>query len=138
MKFKTIAFSAIFASMLAAPAIASMGSGANSLPLLEEGVSASQILANGNPKRFQINIERPTTLKVTSENFTGVSSQGNYIMATLYDESGATVAQSSDPRGHFQLNRRLQPGNYQLEISGSSAGGNTEASGNRYELHVAY
>jgi hypothetical protein len=96
------------------------------------------MLAQGHSKRFNINIEQATTLQVTSEHFPGITSTGNRISAVLYNEAGQQVAEASSPRGHFELIRQLQPGNYQLEVSGSSLGGNNQSDSNRYELHVAY
>ncbi|HAY16806.1 MAG TPA: hypothetical protein DCX51_07645 [Halomonas sp.] len=94
------------------------------------------MLAQGHPKRFNINIEQATTLKVVSEHFPGFTSTGNRISAVLYNEAGQKVAEASSPRGHFELVRQLQPGNYQLEVTGRSSGGSDD---NRYyELHVAY
>jgi|TARA_R100001143_G_scaffold20762_1_gene22101 hypothetical protein len=34
--------------------------------------------------------------------------------------------------------RQLQPGNYQLEVTGNALGGTKENDNNRYELHVDY
>ncbi|WP_350359676.1 hypothetical protein V8F66_23300 (plasmid) [Vreelandella sp. SM1641] len=99
---------------------------------------STQMLAQGHSKRFNINIEQATTLQVTSEHFPGITSTGNRISAVLYNEAGQQVAEASSPRGHFELIRQLQPGNYQLEVSGSSLGGNNQSDSNRYELHVAY
>lgn len=138
MKFRAIIFGIAATSILSTPVMAGMGGSAQGLTVLDRGVSPTQILASGYPKRFQINIDQPTTLKVASENFPGMSSQGNRITATLYDDAGARVAEASSPRGHFQLNRQLQPGNYQLEVSGNSMGGGTQDDRNRYELHVTY
>lgn len=138
MKFKTITFGMAVASMFSMPVLANMGASVQEMPVLERGVSPTQILANGHPKRFQIKIDQPTTLRVSSEHFAGVSSQGNQIKAILYDDAGNRVAEASSPRGHFQLNRQLQPGSYQIEVSGSSLGGNAESDRNRYELHAAY
>lgn len=138
MKLKVITFGMAVASMFTMPVLADMGANAQGLPVLERGISPTQILANGHPKRFQVNIDQPTTLSVNSEHFPGISSQGNRITGTLYDDSGQRVAEASSPRGHFQLQRQLQPGNYELEVSGWSLGGNAEALHNRYELHVAY
>ena len=111
MKIKAIVFSAVVASILSTPVLASLGNTTQNLPLLERGVSSTQMLVQGQPKRFNINIEQATTQK---------------------------VAEASSPRGHFELVRQLQPGNYQLEVSGSSLGGNNQSDSNRYELHVAY
>lgn len=138
MKLKAIVFGIAATGILSAPVMASIGNSDQGLPVLDKGVSPTQILSNGNPKRFQINIDQPTTLKVASEHFPGMSSQGNRITATLYDDVGARVAEASSPRGHFQLNRQLQPGNYQLEVSGNSMGGGAQDDRNRYELHVTY
>ncbi|PAU73915.1 hypothetical protein [Halomonas salipaludis] len=138
MKLKAIIFGMAVASMFSMPVLANMGASVQEMPVLERGVSPTQILANGHPKRFQVNIDQPTTLRVSSEHFAGVSSQGNQIKAILYDDTGNRVAEASSPRGHFQLQRQLQPGNYELEVSGWSLGGNAEALSNRYELHVAY
>lgn len=138
MKFKAITFGMIAASMFSIPVLANMGASTPEMPVLERGISPTQILAGGHPKRFQINIDQPTTLRVSSEHFAGVSSQGNQIKAILYDDAGNRVAEASSSRGHFQLNRQLQPGTYQIEVSGSSMGGSSEGDGNRYELHAAY
>ena len=114
MKIKAIVFSAVVASILSTPVLASLGNTTQNLPLLERGVSSTQMLAQGHPKRFNINIEQATTLKVVSEHFPGFTSTGNRISAV----------------------RQLQPGNYQLEVTGRSSGGSDD---NRYyELHVAY
>jgi len=94
------------------------------------------MLAQGQPKRFNINIEQATTLKVVSEHFPGFTSTGNRISAVLYNEAGQRVAEASSPRGHFELVRQLQPGNYQLEVTGRSRGGSDD--NHYYELHVAY
>ena len=138
MKIKAIVFSAVVASILSTPVLASLGNTTQNLPLLERGVSSTQMLAQGQPKRFNINIEQATTLKVVSEHFPGFTSTGNRISAVLYDKTGKQVAEASSPRGHFELVRQLQPGNYQLEVTGSSMGGTKENSNNSYELHVAY
>ena len=138
MKVKSILFGALVASILSTPALANYGTIIQDLPLLERGVSSTQLLAQGQSKRFNINIEQATTLKVVSEHFPGFTSTGNRISAVLYNEAGQKVAEASSPRGHFELVRQLQPGNYQLEVSGSSLGGNNQSDSNRYELHVAY
>ena len=136
MKVKSILFGALVASILSTPALANYGTTIQDLPLLERGVSSTQMLAQGHPKRFNINIEQATTLKVVSEHFPGFTSTGNRISAVLYNEAGQKVAEASSPRGHFELVRQLQPGNYQLEVTGRSSGGSDD---NRYyELHVAY
>ncbi|XKH61646.1 hypothetical protein LG290_08080 [Halomonas sediminis] len=138
MKLKAITFGMIVASMFSMPVLANMGASAQELSVLERGTSSTQILANGQPKRFEISIDQPTTLKVSSMHFPGVSSQGNQIKATLDDDAGARVAEASSPRGHFQLNQQLQPGNYQLEVSGNPAMSGAQDNSNRYELHVTY
>jgi hypothetical protein len=138
MKFKAIIFGATVATILSTPVLASLGNTSQGAPTLERGVSSTLILAQGHPKRFNINIEQATTLQVTSEHFPGITSTGNRISAVLYNEAGQQVAKASSPRGHFELIRQLQPGNYQLEVSGSSLGGNNQSDSNRYELHVAY
>ncbi|MDK9686425.1 hypothetical protein [Halomonas sp. LC1] len=136
MKVKSILFGALVASILSTPALANYGTTIQDLPLLERGVSSTQLLAQGQSKRFNINIEQATTLKVVSEHFPGFTSTGNRISAVLYNEAGQQVAEASSPRGHFELVRQLQPGNYQLEVTGRSRGGSDD---NRYyELHVAY
>jgi hypothetical protein len=96
------------------------------------------MLAQGQSQRFNINIEQATTLKVASEHFPGITSNGNRISAVLFNETGQQVAKESNPRGHFNLVRQLQPGNYQLEVTGRSMGGSKTNDDNRYELHVAY
>lgn len=135
MKFKAIIFGATVATILSTPVLASLGNTSQGAPTLERGVSSTLILAQGHPKRFNINIEQATTLQVTSEHFPGITSTGNRISAVLYNEAGQQVAKASSPRGHFELIRQLQPGNYQLEVSGSSL---NQSDSNRYELHVAY
>jgi hypothetical protein len=116
--------------------LANFGTTTQDLPLLERGVSSTQLLAQGQSKRFNINIQQATTLKIASEHFPGFTSTGNRISAVLYNEAGQQVAEASSPRGHFELVRQLQPGNYQLEVTGRSRGGSDD---NRYyELHVAY
>ena len=138
MKFKAIIFGATVATILSTPVLASQGNTSQGVPTLERGVSSTLILAQGHSKRFNINIEQATTLQVTSEHFPGITSTGNRISAVLYNEAGQQVAEASSPRGHFELIRQLQPGNYQLEVSGSSLGGNNQSDSNRYELHAAY
>ncbi|MCE8012111.1 hypothetical protein [Billgrantia desiderata] len=138
MKLKTITFGMAVASMFSMSVLADIGASAQGVPVLERGISPTQILANGHPKRFRINIDQPTTLKVTSEHFPGISSQGNRITGTLYDDSGQRVAEASSLRGHFQLERQLQPGAYVLEVSGWSYSQNADSFSNQYELHVAY
>ena len=138
MKFKAIIFGATVATILSTPVLASLGNTSQGAPTLERGVSSTLILAQGHSKRFNINIEQATTLQVTSEHFPGITSTGNRISAVLYNEAGQQVAEASSPRGHFELIRQLQPGNYQLEVTGSSMGGTKENSNNSYELHVAY
>ena len=138
MKFKAIIFGATVATILSTPVLASLGNTSQGAPTLERGVSSTLILAQGHSKRFNINIEQATTLQVTSEHFPGITSTGNRISAVLYNEAGQQVAEASSPRGHFELVRQLQPGNYQLEVTGSSMGGTKENSNNSYELHVAY
>ena len=138
MKVKSILFGALVASIFSTPALANFGTTTQDLPLLERGVSSTQLLAQGQSKRFNINIQQATTLKIASEHFPGFTSTGNRISAVLYNEAGQQVAEASSPRGHFELVRQLQPGNYQLEVSGSSLGGNNQSDSNRYELHVAY
>ena len=101
MKIKAIVFSAVVASILSTPVLASLGNTTQNLPLLERGVSSTQMLAQGHPKRFNINIEQATTLKVVSEHFPGFTSTGNRISAVLYNEAGQKVAEASSPRGHF-------------------------------------
>ena len=135
MKFKAIIFGATVATILSTPVLASLGNTSQGAPTLERGVSSTLILAQGHSKRFNINIEQATTLQVTSEHFPGITSTGNRISAVLYNEAGQQVAKASSPRGHFELIRQLQPGNYQLEVSGSSL---NQSDSNRYELHVAY
>lgn len=136
MKVKSILFGALVASILSTPALANYGTTIQDLPLLERGVSSTQLLAQGQSKRFNINIQQATTLKIASEHFPGFTSTGNRISAVLYNEAGQQVAEASSPRGHFELVRQLQPGNYQLEVTGRSSGGSDD---NRYyELHVAY
>ena len=136
MKVKSILFGALVASILSTPALANYGTTIQDLPLLERGVSSTQLLAQGQSKRFNINIQQATTLKIASEHFPGFTSTGNRISAVLYNEAGQQVAEASSPRGHFELVRQLQPGNYQLEVTGRSRGCSDD---NRYyELHVAY
>lgn len=136
MKLKIMTFGIAVASALSMPVLADVGHSVQGLPVLERGTSATQILANGHPKRFQINIDQPTTLTVASEHFPGVSSSGVRIKGTLYDESGDRIAEASSFRGHFQLQRQLQPGNYQLEVTGRASSEDNLT--NRYELHVDY
>ena len=136
MKVKSILFGALVASIFSTPALANFGTTTQDLPLLERGVSSTQLLAQGQSKRFNINIQQATTLKIASEHFPGFTSTGNRISAVLYNEAGQQVAEASSPRGRFELVRQLQPGNYQLEVTGRSRGGSDD---NRYyELHVAY
>lgn len=136
MKVKSILFGALVASIFSTPALANFGTTTQDLPLLERGVSSTQLLAQGQSKRFNINIQQATTLKIASEHFPGFTSTGNRISAVLYNEAGQQVAEASSPRGHFELVRQLQPGNYQLEVTGRSRGGSDDNS--YYELHVAY
>lgn len=136
MKVKSIIFGTLVASILSTPVLANLGNTIQDLPLLERGVSSPQLLAQGQSKRFNINIEQATTLKVVSEHFPGFTSTGNRISAVLYNEAGQQVAEASSPRGRFELVRQLQPGNYQLEVTGRSRGGSDDNS--YYELHVAY
>lgn len=138
MKVKSIIFGTLVASILSTPALANYGTTTQDLPLLERGVSSTQVLAQGQSKRFNINIEQATTLKVASEHFPGATSTGNRISAVLYNEAGQQVAEASNPRGHFELVSQLQPGNYQLEVTGRSMGGTKENDNNSYELHVIY
>lgn len=138
MKVKSILFGALVASILSTPALANFGNTTQDLPLLERGVSSTQVLAQGQSKRFNINIEQATTLKVASEHFPGAISTGNRISAVLYNAAGQQVAEASSPRGHFEMVRQLQPGNYQLEVTGNALGGTKENDNNRYELHVDY
>ena len=138
MKVKSILFGALVASILSTPALANYGTTIQDLPLLERGVSSTQLLAQGQSKRFSINIQEATTLKVASEHFPGATSAGNRISAVLYNAAGQQVAEASSPRGHFELVRQLQPGNYQLEVTGNALGGTKENDNNRYELHVDY
>ncbi|MDM7481938.1 MAG: hypothetical protein P3W96_008010 [Halomonas sp.] len=136
MKVKSILFGALVASIFSTPALANFGTTTQDLPLLERGVSSTQLLAQGQSKRFNINIQQATTLKIASEHFPGFTSTGNRISAVLYNEAGQQVAKASSPRGHFELVRQLQPGNYQLEVTGRSRGGSDDNP--YYELHVAY
>jgi hypothetical protein len=136
MKVKSILFGALVASIFSTPALANFGTTTQDLPLLERGVSSTQLLAQGQSKRFNINIQQATTLKIASEHFPGFTSTGNRISAVLYNEAGQQVAEASSPRGHFELVRQLQPGNYQLEVTGRSRGGSDDNP--YYELHVAY
>ncbi|MDR5873730.1 hypothetical protein [Vreelandella gomseomensis] len=138
MKVKSIIFGSLVASILSTPALANYGTNNQDLPLLERGVSSTQLLAQGQSKRFSINIQEATTLKVASEHFPGATSAGNRISAVLYNVAGQQVAEASSPRGHFELVRQLQPGNYQLEVTGNALGGTKESDNNRYELHVDY
>jgi hypothetical protein len=138
MKIKAIVFGAMVTSILSTPVLASLGSEYQDVPTLERGVSSTQMLAQGQSQRFNINIEQATTLKVASEHFPGITSNGNRISAVLFNETGQQVAEASSPRGHFNLVRQLQPGNYQLEVTGRSMGGSKTNDDNRYELHVAY
>ncbi|MDR5884987.1 hypothetical protein [Vreelandella janggokensis] len=138
MKVKSIIFGSLVASILSTPALANYGTNNQDLPLLERGVSSTQLLAQGQSKRFSINIQEATTLKVASEHFPGTTSAGNRISAVLYNAAGQQVAEASSPRGHFELVRQLQPGNYQLEVTGNAQGGTKESDNNRYELHVDY
>ncbi|MBF58607.1 MAG: hypothetical protein CME80_13005 [Halomonas sp.] len=138
MKVKSIIFGTLVASILSTPVFANFGNTTQDLPLLERGVSSTQLLAQGQSKRFNINIEQATTLKVTSDHFPGFTSTGNRISAVLYNEAGQQVAEASNPRGHFELVSQLQPGNYQLEVTGRSMGGTKENDNNSYELHVIY
>ena len=138
MKVKSILFGALVASILSTPVLANFGNTTQDLPLLERGVSSTQILAQGQSKRFNINIEQATTLKVASEHFPGATSTGNRISAVLYNAAGQQVAEASSPRGHFEMVRQLQPGNYQLEVTGRSGGGSNANDDNRYKLHVVY
>ncbi|MCO7248135.1 MULTISPECIES: hypothetical protein [unclassified Halomonas] len=138
MKVKSIIFGSLVASILSTPALANYGTNNQDLPLLERGVSSTQLLAQGQSKRFSINIQEATTLKVASEHFPGATSAGNRISAVLYNAAGQQVAEASSPRGHFELVRQLQPGNYQLEVTGNALGGTKESDNNRYELHVDY
>ena len=138
MKIKAIIFGATVATILSTPVLASQGNTSQGVPTLERGVSSTQILAQGQSKRFNIKIEQATTLQVTSEHFPGIRSYGNPISAVLYNESGQRVAEASSPQGHFNLVHQLQPGNYQLEVTGRSGGGSNANDDNRYELHVDY
>ncbi|SER70471.1 hypothetical protein SAMN04487958_102327 [Vreelandella subterranea] len=138
MKVKSIIFGSLVASILSTPALANYGTNNQDLPLLERGVSSTQLLAQGQSKSFSINIQEATTLKVASEHFPGATSAGNRISAVLYNAAGQQVAEASSPRGHFELVRQLQPGNYQLEVTGNALGGTKESDNNRYELHVDY
>ncbi|MDC8802751.1 hypothetical protein PRZ61_04735 [Halomonas pacifica] len=137
MKLKIMTFGIAVASALSMPVMADMGASAQKMPVLERGTSATQILGS-QPDRYQINIDHPTTLRVSSMHFSGVSSQGVNIKATLYDDDGNRLTEASSPRGHFQLSRQLEPGNYKLEVSGTPVGSGHENASNRYELHVSY
>ena len=57
MKIKAIVFSAVVASIFSTPVLASLGNTTQDLPLLERGVSSTQMLAQGQSKRFNINTE---------------------------------------------------------------------------------
>lgn len=137
MKLKIMTFGIAVASALSMPVLADMGASAQEMPVLERGTSDTQIMGP-QPDRYQINIDQPTTLRVSSMHFSGVSSQGVTIKATLYDDDGNRLAEASSPRGHFQISRQLEPGNYQLEVSGTPAGSGHENASKRYELHVTY
>lgn len=117
---------------------ANFGNTTQDLPLLERGVSSTQLLAQGQPKRFNMNIEQATTLKVDSDHFPGFTSTGNRISAVLLNEVGQQEAEASSTRGHFELVSQLQPGKYQIDVTGSSRGGAKKNDNNSYELHVTY
>ncbi|WP_444678186.1 hypothetical protein [Halomonas sp. E19] len=140
MKLQVAALGIVLASLLSAPAMAGFGAGADrELPMLDSGISSSYILSSpGHPQRFQINIDQPTTLRVASDHFPGESSVGVRITARLYDDSGRLVEEATSPRGHFKIERQVQPGNYVLEVSGASTGAKREGMRDRYELHVSY
>lgn len=137
MKVKMIVLTAFISSVLAIPAVASVGHDGG-VPVLEDGISSSQMISNGNENRYTVPIDKPTTLTVTSEHYAGSSSRGNYLKAVLYDASGEMVAAASDPDGHFSLVRSLEPGDYQLMVTGSTTMGGAHESRNIYQLHTQY
>ncbi|TVU67509.1 MULTISPECIES: hypothetical protein [Cobetia] len=110
----------------------------SNLPLLTAGVSDTQALVAGQVKRYQLDIEHPTSLKIVSRHFAGSSSQNNMISATLRGPDGSVVATAMDANGHFVLQRSVVAGRYQLEVTGASSNGAADESTNKYSLEVTF
>ncbi|ALM51669.1 hypothetical protein [Halomonas huangheensis] len=140
MNMKTVFKTMIIAiSMsMAASVSASMGASAGQAERLERGISNTQILSLKTPKRYELEVDRSTMLRLSSEQPAGEPSNSSFIKATLYDDSGRSIAQSSSYQGELYLSRQLQPGAYELEVSGWTPAGKSEGLSNRYELHVDY
>lgn len=138
MKLHRVIFATVAASLISTTAFASMGNATEQkAQLLQPGVSTTQILSQGNPERFELDIQHPSTLTITSEHFSGESSEYNTITGKLYNASGGLIATASSPRGHFTLTRQVEPGRYELKVTGATTGSRRD-SNDRYELHVSY
>lgn len=137
MKRKVGVFAIVMAGMLSTPAIAGFGGSHAPVTQLEEGVSVTKILG-GSPVKYELNVDREITLRVSSESFPGVSSSGNWIRAQLVDETGMVVSEAADPNGHFLMEQSLSPGKYKLVVSGNTMGGNGQTDRSRYNLHVKF
>lgn len=141
MTIKSLVLGVAITTMFAVPAFAVTGDNPTPPPKLEEGVSSTQLL-RGEPQRYRIVVDRPATLEISSEHLAG-EHQGDteykQIKATLYDASGRVVTTASDPRGHFRISERVQPGDYILEVTGRNLSGSShESSTRRYNLHVDF
>ncbi|WP_152561225.1 hypothetical protein [Halomonas salina] len=141
MTVKALVFSVAVASMFIAPTFAATGDNPLPPPMLKEGVSSTQLL-RGEPRRYRVVIDRPSSLEISSEHLAGEhQGEGEYkqIKATLYDASGKMVTTASDLRGHFRISERVQPGEYILEVTGRNLSGSShETSTRRYNLHVDF
>ncbi|WP_417329317.1 hypothetical protein [Halomonas cupida] len=140
MKVKAVVYAIAVAlsTTVSTSVVASFGGGSDTLPKLERGISTTQILSLKDPKRYEIEFDRPTMLRVSSEQLPGTAGTGSFISATLYDTSGRSVAESSSYQGELYLSRQLEPGVYRLEVSGWTPSGKSDGLSNRYELHVDY
>ncbi|RTQ99620.1 hypothetical protein [Halomonas nitroreducens] len=135
MKRQAVFLSVAMLSLFSSASFAVTGGQSREPITLEPGVTDTQILSAAGPKRYEVHVSRDQTIEISSEHFAGESSANTMIEGALYDESGKLVSRDSDTRGHFLISKRVRPGTYILEVSGTAMGSADEVA-NRYNLHL--
>lgn len=87
------------------------------------------------PQRYRLDIERESTLQISSDHLTSDSSNSLHIRGKLYGEQGRLISMADDNHGHFMIKTDVIPGAYTLKVTGSAMGSPDEVS-HRHNLHM--
>ncbi|RCV89659.1 hypothetical protein [Billgrantia montanilacus] len=135
---KKIALATAVVSMFSVPAFASFGSATENGNFLQEGSTTSKIINSGQAHTYYLDVEQATAVKIGSDHFPGTNHPLQRMSAQLVDAQGNIVTEAKSSAGNFEIQETLQPGQYRLMVSGSSAPGGDSWDVHRYSLHVNF